>query len=84
LSQPFYTAEVFTGKSGDFTPLKETIRCFKEICDGKWDQLPEQAFMYVGTVEEAAEVAEKMQAANPETTEAARPQASPDEPAEGE
>ncbi|HAU36814.1 MAG TPA: F0F1 ATP synthase subunit beta, partial [Phycisphaerales bacterium] len=65
LSQPFFVAEVFTGKSGNFTPLKETIRSFREICDGKWDHLPEQAFMYVGTVEEAAAAAEKLQGAGP-------------------
>ena len=64
LSQPFFTAEVFTGKPGDFTPLSETVRCFSEICDGKWDHLPEQAFMYVGTVEQAAEVAENMKASS--------------------
>ena len=84
LSQPFFTAEVFTGKPGDFTPLEETVRCFKEICDGKWDHLPEQAFMYVGRVEEAAEAAEKMQTSNPETAKAAPSQTSPGEPAEGE
>ncbi len=60
LSQPFIVAEVFTGKPGDFTPLSETIRSFREICDGKWDHLPEQAFMYVGTVEDAAQQAEEM------------------------
>ena len=60
LSQPFFVAEVFTGKKGNFTPLAETIRSFKEICDGKWDHLSEQAFMYVGTVEEAAQQAEKL------------------------
>ncbi len=57
LSQPFFVAEPFTGKSGNFTKIDETIRSFREICDGKWDHLPEQAFMYVGTVEEAAEQA---------------------------
>jgi F-type H+-transporting ATPase subunit beta len=62
LSQPFFVAEVFTGKAGINTPLPETIRSFKEICEGKWDHLPEGAFMYVGTVEEAAENAERMQA----------------------
>jgi F-type H+/Na+-transporting ATPase subunit beta len=62
LSQPFFVAEVFTGKKGNFTPLSETIRSFKEICDGKWDHLPEQAFMYVGTVEEAAAQAERLAA----------------------
>ena len=60
LSQPFFVAEVFTGKKGNFTPLAETIRSFKEICDGKWDHLPEQAFMYVGAIEEAAAQAEKL------------------------
>jgi F-type H+-transporting ATPase subunit beta len=62
LSQPFYVAEVFTGKAGNFTPLAETIRSFREICEGKWDHLPEQAFMYVGAVEEAAQQAERMEA----------------------
>jgi F-type H+/Na+-transporting ATPase subunit beta len=55
-------AEVFTGKAGKITPLAETIQSFEEICDGKWDQLPESAFMYVGGVEEAAEQAKKMAA----------------------
>ena len=60
LSQPFLVAEVFTGKSGEITPLEDTIRSFEEIADGKWDHLPEQAFMYVGAIEQAAEQAEKM------------------------
>jgi len=63
LSQPFYVAEVFTGKEGNFTPLAETIRSFREICDGKWDHLPERAFLYVGAVEEAAEQAKRLEAA---------------------
>ena len=62
LSQPFLVAEVFTGKPGEITPLDDTIRSFEEICDGKWDHLPEQAFMYVGTVEQAEEQAKKMEA----------------------
>ena len=62
LSQPFYVAEVFTGKAGEFTSLDDTIRSFEEICDGKWDHLPEQAFMYVGVVEQAEEQAKKMAA----------------------
>jgi F-type H+-transporting ATPase subunit beta len=57
-SQAFLVAEVFTGKKGDYVPLAETVRCFREICDGRWDHLPEQAFMYVGTVEEAQAKAE--------------------------
>jgi F-type H+-transporting ATPase subunit beta len=60
LSQPFLVAEAFTGKPGEITPLDETIRSFEEIADGKWDHLPEQAFMYVGAVEQAAEQAKKM------------------------
>ena len=47
-------AEPFTGKSGNFTKLEDTIRSFEELCDGKWDHLPEGAFMYVGPIEEAA------------------------------
>jgi F-type H+/Na+-transporting ATPase subunit beta len=60
LSQPFFVAEAFTGKSGKFTSMEETIRSFEEICEGKWDHLPEGAFMYVGGIEEAAEQAERM------------------------
>ena len=60
LSQPFLVAEVFTGKAGKITPLAETIQSFEEICDGKWDHLPEAAFMYVGGVQEAAEQAKNM------------------------
>ena len=62
LSQPFLVAEVFTGKPGEITPLADTIRSFEEIADGKWDHLPEQAFMYVGAIEQAAEQAKKMEA----------------------
>ncbi len=62
LSQPFLVAEVFTGKPGEITPLDETIRSFEEIADGKWDHLPEQAFMYVGVIEQAEEQAKKMEA----------------------
>src|SRR3954452_6868057 len=53
LSQPFLVAEVFTGKAGEITPIAETIRSFEEICDGKWDHLSEDSFMYVGVVEQA-------------------------------
>ena len=60
LSQPFLVAEVFTGKKGEITSLEDTIRSFEEICDGKWDHLPEQAFMYVGVIEQAEEQAKKM------------------------
>ncbi len=60
LSQPFLVAEVFTGKPGEITSLEDTIRSFEEICDGKWDHLPESAFMYVGAIEQAEEQAKKM------------------------
>ena len=60
LSQPFLVAEAFTGKPGEVTPLSETIRSFEELVDGKWDHLPEQAFMYVGGIEQAAEQAERL------------------------
>ncbi|HBT76646.1 MAG TPA: F0F1 ATP synthase subunit beta [Planctomycetaceae bacterium] len=62
LSQPFLVAEAFTGKPGEITPLEDTIRSFEEIAAGKWDHLSEQAFMYVGSIEQAAEQEEKMQA----------------------
>jgi F-type H+-transporting ATPase subunit beta len=60
LSQPFIVAEAFTGMAGKVTSLKDTIRSFKELCDGKWDHLPESAFLYVGGIEEAEEKARTM------------------------
>lgn len=59
-SQPFHVAEQFTGYKGKYVKLEDTIRGFKEIIDGKHDDLPEAAFMYVGTIEEAVEKAKKM------------------------
>jgi len=59
-SQPFFVAEPFTGVQGKYTPKDATIQSFDEICEGKWDHLSEQAFMYVGDVEEAAAKAEKL------------------------
>ncbi len=64
LSQPFLVAEVFTGKPGEITTLEDTISSFEQICDGKWDHLPEQAFMYVGPVEQAEEQAKKIESAS--------------------
>ncbi len=61
LSQPFLVAEVFTGKPGEITPIGETIRSFEEICDGKWDHLSEDSFMYVGAIEQAEEQWKKSQ-----------------------
>lgn len=62
LSQPFFVAEVFTGRPGRFVSREETVRGFKEILEGKHDELPEQAFYMVGTIDEAVEQARKMQA----------------------
>ncbi|MGN0670769.1 MAG: F0F1 ATP synthase subunit beta, partial [Oscillospiraceae bacterium] len=59
LSQPFHVAEQFTGYEGKYVPLKETIRGFKEIIEGKHDDLPESAFLFVGTIDEAVEKAKK-------------------------
>ena len=59
LSQPFHVAEQFTGMAGKYVPVKETIRGFKEILEGKHDDLPESAFLFVGTIEEAVEKARK-------------------------
>jgi F-type H+-transporting ATPase subunit beta len=59
LSQPFLVAEAFTNRPGKVTPLKDSIRSFDELCDGKWDHLPENAFMYIGSIEEAEEQAKK-------------------------
>ncbi|MEK7874179.1 MAG: F0F1 ATP synthase subunit beta, partial [Chloroflexota bacterium] len=62
LSQPMYVAETFTGIKGAYVPIKETVRGFKEILDGKHDSLPEQAFFMVGTIDEAVEKAKAMAA----------------------
>ena len=59
-SQPFVTAEQFTGTPGVYVPLKDTIRSFREILDGKHDDIPEQAFLMVGTIDEVVEKAKKM------------------------
>ena len=59
LSQPFSVAEQFTGMEGKYVPIKETIRGFKEIIEGKHDDLPESAFLFVGTIDEAVEKAKK-------------------------
>ncbi len=62
LSQPFFVATQFTGLEGRYVKLPDTIRAFKELCEGKWDHLPEAAFHMVGTIEEAAEKAKKLEA----------------------
>ena len=60
LSQPFFVAEQFTGTKGKYVPLKETIRAFKEVVEGKHDTLPEQAFYMVGSIDEVVEKAKQM------------------------
>jgi len=60
LSQPMFVSEVFTGRPGRYVPVKETVRGFKEILEGKHDNLPEQAFFMVGTIEDAIAEAKKM------------------------
>jgi F-type H+-transporting ATPase subunit beta len=60
LSQPFFVAEVFTGASGKYVSLKDTIAAFKGILAGEYDDLPEQAFYMVGGIEEAVEKAKSM------------------------
>jgi F-type H+-transporting ATPase subunit beta len=60
LSQPFSVAEQFTGMQGKYVPVKETIRGFREILDGKHDNLPESAFLFVGTIDEAVEKAKSL------------------------
>ena len=59
-SQPFYVAEQFTGIGGKYVSLEDTVRSFQEILDGKHDELPEQAFMYVGTIDEVVEKSKQL------------------------
>ncbi|GKZ10677.1 hypothetical protein ANS017_20610 [Paraclostridium bifermentans] len=59
LSQPFFVGEQFTGIPGKYVPVKETVRSFKEILEGKHDNLPESAFLFVGSIEEAVEKAKE-------------------------
>jgi F-type H+-transporting ATPase subunit beta len=60
LSQPFFVAEAFTGRSGKYVKLEDTIRSFREVVDGRHDDLPEQAFYMVGSIEEAVEKAKTL------------------------
>ena len=61
LSQPFFVAEAFTGATGKYVSLKDTIAAFKAIVAGEYDHLPEQAFYMVGTIDEAVEKAKTIQ-----------------------
>ena len=60
LSQPFNVAEQFSGLQGKYVPLKDTVNSFKQLLEGKYDDYPEQAFMFVGTIEEVREKAESL------------------------
>jgi F-type H+-transporting ATPase subunit beta len=60
LSQPFHVAEAFTNKPGKYVKLEDTVRGFKEICEGKYDDIPEQAFYMKGGIEEVVEEAKRM------------------------
>jgi len=60
LSQPFHVAETFTGKAGKYVKIEDTVRGFREICEGKYDDLPEQAFYMKGGIEEVVEEAKKL------------------------
>ena len=82
LSQPFFVAEVFTNRPGKYVPLKETIRGFAEILDGKHDDLPEQAFYMVGTIDEAVEAARESDA-KPEGKAEAKPEGKAEAKPEG-
>ena len=61
LSQPMFVGEPFTGRPGRYVAVQETVRGFKEILEGKHDALPEQAFFMIGSIDEAVEVAKKLQ-----------------------
>ena len=60
LSQPFFVAEQFTGNPGKYVEVKDTVKGFKELVEGKHDDVPEQAFYMVGTIEDALEKAERL------------------------
>ena len=61
LSQPMFVTEVFTGREGKYVPVKETVRGFQEILEGKYDDLPEQAFYMAGTIDEVVEAARSLE-----------------------
>ncbi len=60
MSQPFFVAEVFTGRPGVYVPIRDTVASFKEILEGKVDTLPEQAFFLAGTIDDVRSNAEKL------------------------
>jgi F-type H+/Na+-transporting ATPase subunit beta len=82
LSQPMFVAEAFTGQPGTYVPLEETIRGFTEILDGKHDELPEQAFYMVGTIDDAMQKARETEGGEPEREEEPQAEAEEEQPAE--
>jgi F-type H+-transporting ATPase subunit beta len=82
LSQPFFVAEQFTGRSGEYVPVQETVRSFKEIVDGEHDDIPERAFYMQGTIDQVLEAAKSMSAEEP--SESAAAEASEQEAAQEE
>ena len=87
LSQPFFVAEQFTGRTGEYVPVAETVRSFKEIVDGEHDEIPERAFYMQGSIEQVMEEAKKMGGEDPSESaenEAAEQEAKKDEAAEAE
>ncbi|MGH2922554.1 MAG: F0F1 ATP synthase subunit beta, partial [Solirubrobacterales bacterium] len=81
LSQPFFVAEQFTGRSGEYVPIADTVRSFKEIVDGEHDEIPERAFYMQGPMEQVLEAAKEMKGEDPEDAAAAE---APEQEAEGE
>jgi F-type H+-transporting ATPase subunit beta len=73
LSQPFFVAEQFTGTPGKFVPLKDTVRSFKEIIEGKHDDLPEQAFRMQGSIDDVVAAVRASRAAQATESDAAAP-----------
>jgi F-type H+-transporting ATPase subunit beta len=67
LSQPMFVAETFTGRPGAYVPVRETVRGFREILDGKHDDIPEQAFFMVGTIDDAVERAKELRGEKADT-----------------
>ena len=83
LSQPMFVTEVFTGREGKYVPIKDTVRGFREILDGKHDSLPEQAFYMVGTIEEAVKQAKTIKISGEEEEEKEKPAEGAEEKEEG-
>jgi F-type H+/Na+-transporting ATPase subunit beta len=83
LSQPFFVAEQFTGLEGKFVELEDTIRSFKEVVEGRHDELPEQAFYLVGNIDEAVEKARGLSGEEEEEGEESEEEGEPEEPETG-